>query len=122
MYGGLGAFRRTVAIEAGDMVRERQTILHMPDVSRLQARALVEESRIHRVRKGQPAVVRVDAFPDRDFRGTVAEVSGRPEPTRWSRPDVTRFAVLVSIDNPAAGFRPGMTGMAEIDVSALERE
>jgi len=116
-----GTTRRGVAIEPGATVRDRQLLLTMPDVTRLQARVLVNETRINRVRKGQRVTLRIDAFPDRHFRGVVTEISQYPEPVGWLRSGVKEYAVVVSVENPAResqlGLRLGMTGEAEIDTS-----
>lgn len=110
------------AIEEGAVVQQRQLILKMPDMSRLQARLFVHESRIGRVRKGQPVRIGFDAFPDRTFHGTVAQLSDFPEPPNWYRADVKEYAVLVSLEDAAAELKLGMTALAEIDVSQSGRE
>ena len=103
------------ALREGAIVRERQPILRMLDMSRLQVRLRMHESGIQRIRKGQPATVRFDALPDRDFRGTV--ISETPGPVTWLSPDVKDYPVLVLIEDPAPELRAGMTAEAEIDVS-----
>jgi len=105
------------SIEEGAIVRERQTILRMPDLSRLRLRVSVHESRIDRVRNGQTAAIRFDAFPERVFRGTVTQVSDAPKPAHWFAGNSKEFDVLVSIPNPLPELKLGMTALAEIDVS-----
>ncbi len=124
MYASVAASPRTapVVIEQGAMVRQRQPILRMPDMSRLEVRVRVPESRVDRVREGQPATIRIDAFPDREFRGKVAQVSDVPEPTSFFSGGVKEYAVVVSIEDPTPELRPGMTALVEIDVSGSDRE
>jgi HlyD family secretion protein len=125
VYANVAAARRTdpgAVIGQGATVRQRQPILTMPDMTRLRVRATVHESRVDRVRKGQPAEIRVDAFPDRVFRGTVAEISDTPEPTSWFNSQVKQYAVVVSIEDPPPQLRLGMTALVEIDVSASDRD
>ena len=107
---------RGTGVAEGAQVRQRQTLLQLPDLDRLQLKVHVNESRIARVRVGQPATIQVDAFPDRSFQGKVVQVSDVPEPTSWLNSDVKEYAVLVSIDGPTDGLRVGLTALVEIDV------
>src|SRR5690606_15394862 len=45
------------------------------DVSSLRVRAEVEERDVAKIRVGQKVVVKADAYPDREFSGTVAEIA-----------------------------------------------
>jgi HlyD family secretion protein len=107
---------RGPAIGEGMEVRQRQTLLQLPDLARLRVKVSVNESRIARVKAGQPATIEVDAFSDRRFRGKVIQVSSLPEPTSWLNGDVKEYAVLVSIEEPTDALRVGMTALVEIDV------
>lgn len=108
-------------IEQGTMVRQRQPILRMPDMSRLEVRVRVPESRIDRVGEGQPATIRIDAFPEQEFRGKVAQVSDAPEPARPADRHGKRYAVVVAIESPTPELRLGLTALVEIDVSRSPR-
>ena len=92
------------------------TLVKMADLSTVQARALVDETDIGRVRAGQPATVTVEAYPGRTFRGTVAKV----EPQAVVDQNVTMFPVLVELENPERLLKPGMN--AEVSVSIARRE
>jgi HlyD family secretion protein len=93
----------------------------MPDMDRLQIRVRVDESNVHRIRKGQPVIVRIDAFPEKTFPGKVVEISDKPDRTSWYRTKDRQFAVVVSIKNPGAPLRLGMTALVEFEVSDAER-
>ena len=61
--------RGTSVIEEGAFVRERQRILTIPDLSRMQVETAVHESVLDQVRKGLNAAVRVDAsWPKNSLR------------------------------------------------------
>src|SRR5262249_32433612 len=64
----------TTPIREGLTVYPSQPIFGLLNTSRLQVRARVNESQVARVRSGLPALIRLDAFPDRPLRGTVAEI------------------------------------------------
>ena len=112
--------RGSAPIEEGAVVRQGQMLLKMPDMSRLRLRVFVHESRIDRVRKGQPVRIRFDAFPDRTFGGKVVRIADFPEPVGWLRTDARQYAVLVSLEGAAPEMKLGMTAEAEIDVSVSD--
>jgi HlyD family secretion protein len=89
------------------------TLVLFGDISGLRVRAEVEERDVVKIRLGQRAVVRVDAFPDRDFEGVVTQLAPALGPPRITtrgprRPnDVEVLEVLISLD----GTPPLLTGM-----------
>lgn len=117
---------RSEPVEESAVVRQRQLLLIMPDMSRLQVRLTVNESRIERVRKGQSVRLEFDAVPDRVFRGQVTHVAEHAEPSSFWRGDVTEFAVLVSLEDTTPEMKRelklGMTAVGEIDVSQPDRK
>lgn len=60
-------------------------LLMLGDVSSLRVRAEFEERDIGKVRVGQGAVIRSDAFPNKDFNGKVATVAQSLGPSRLSQ-------------------------------------
>jgi HlyD family secretion protein len=75
----------------------------------LEAIAKVPESDIGRLKLGQPASVRVDAFPDRRFAARVRQIAPRAEKLN----NVTSFEVKLQLLSPPPELRIGMT--ADID-------
>jgi len=75
----------------------------------LEAVAKVPESDIGRIRVGQNASVRVDAFPDRRFPALVRQIAPRAEKLN----NVTSFEVKLQLIDPPPELRIGMT--ADID-------
>ncbi len=88
-------------------------LLLFGDLSSLRVRAEVEERDVVKIRAGQGAVVRVDAYPDRDFEGVVTQLAPALGPPRITtrgprRPnDVEVLEVLITLD----GHPPLLTGM-----------
>ena len=114
-------FRNQDPIEEGTMVRERQEILTIPDMSRMAVRVSVHESSINRVRRGQPAIVRADAFADELMRGDVIRVAMLPDSSRrWMNPDISVFATTVAIEGVHEWLKPGMTAQAEIVIAEYD--
>jgi HlyD family secretion protein len=75
------------------------------DLTKMQVDSNTSESDIGYVRQGQKATFRVDAFPDRDFAGVVAQVRQAPITVQ----NVVTYDVVVSVENPELLLKPGMT-------------
>ena len=86
------------------------TIVKMADLTKVRARALVNETDIGAVRAGFEATVIVDAFPDRRFVGVVEKI----EPQAVVQQNVTMFPVLISLENRDGLLMPGMNGEVAI--------
>jgi HlyD family secretion protein len=90
-----------------------QILVTIGDLSSLRVRAELEERDVGKVRIGQRAVVRSDAFPGRDFDGVVSSMaqslgSGRlsqKAPRKLSDVDVLEFVVDLPVQTPLI---PGM--------------
>ncbi|MCH8043611.1 MAG: efflux RND transporter periplasmic adaptor subunit [Planctomycetes bacterium] len=103
-------------IKPGTMVHPRQVIIRLPDMSRLQVKTSVSETRINRIHVGQVAKIRCDAFPDRMFTGTVTHINRHPEPSSWYDDGGKDYAVSVRIDKPTRDLRIGLSALVEIEV------
>jgi len=86
------------------------------DLARMRVNAAVDEADVGRVREGQEVVFHVDAFPDREFKGTVEQV--RLNPTTVS--NVVSYNTIVAVDNRDLLLRPGMTATVSIVVRKAE--
>ncbi len=83
------------------------------DLSHMQIDTSYAEADIGNIRVGQPATFRVDAFPNRTFRGEVKQV--RLNPT--TQQNVVTYDVVVSVDNQDQALMPGMTAYVSIIVA-----
>ncbi len=106
-------------VEPGAIIRERQTILRLPDPSKMQVRANVNESRITLIRPGMPARIRIDAVNNMELIGRVSKVNRYAEPGSWFSTSIKEYATLIEIDNPPDNIRTGMTAEAQIFVEQL---
>ena len=103
-------------IRVGDRVTSSQGIVTIPEVNRMTLEASVSEAEVHRVRPGQPAAIRVEAFPDARLTGTVTRV-GTLARASADRPfDDKRFDVILEVAPSATDLRPEMTARADIVV------
>jgi HlyD family secretion protein len=104
-------------VEEGALVRERQTIIRLPDLSHMQVKCTVHESKIDMLRRGLRAQITVQG---RQFQGIVTSVASQPEPSNWFSGSVKEYAAIVAIESDPAGLRPGMTSAVEILVDNLK--
>jgi len=107
-------------IEEGASVRERQKIISIPDISRMQVNAKVHESQIDKITPNMKAIIRVDAFADQMLNATVQDVAPLPDPGNFFSSDIKVYTTHIKIDDPLPGLRPGMTAQVEILVNRLE--
>lgn len=66
--------------------------------------------------RGQSALVRVDAFPDRLLRGHVRSVAAVSSMQDWASADVKVYQTLVTIDETLDGLKPDMSTEVTIQV------
>ncbi|MGQ4584604.1 efflux RND transporter periplasmic adaptor subunit [Lysobacter sp. F60174L2] len=83
------------------------------DLSQMEIVLAIDEADIGQVAAGQTVSFSVDAFPDRQFRGSVQQV--RLSATNTN--NVITYPVVVAVDNSDQILLPGMTASAEIEVS-----
>jgi HlyD family secretion protein len=106
-------------IRIGDRVTGSQGLLTIPEVSRMLVEASATEADVHRVRPGQSATIRLEAFPDVELTGKVTRV-GTLARAASDRPlEDKRFDIVVEVEPTDADLRPEMT--ARVDLSLGER-
>ena len=103
-------------IRIGDRVTVSQGIVTIPDVNRMLLEASVSEAEVHRVHPGQPAVVRVEAFPDLRLAGRVTRVGTLARPAGDRPFEDKRFDLIVELDSTPEDLRPEMSARADIVV------
>ena len=91
-------------------------LMQMADLSKVQIRALIDETDIGKIRPGMTAKVAVAAYPNQPFPGEVVKI----EPQAVIDQNVTMFAVLVSIDNRDGLLMPGMNAEVEVSIARSE--
>lgn len=83
------------------------------DLAKMKIELAVDEADIGQVKVGQKVSFTVDAFADRQFKGTVEQVRLSATTTN----NVVTYPVVVSVDNSDGTLLPGLTVNAEIAVS-----
>ena len=109
-------------VEAGATVRERQSIIKLPDPEQMQVKARVNEGRIAFIRKGQRVDVTVGALEGQVLQGVVSKVNKYPEATSWFNSEVKEFATYIKILNPPEAIRTGLTAEVEMLVNTMANQ
>ncbi len=91
-------------------------LLRMADLTSVQVRTLVDEIDIGKIRPGMRTRVVVAAYPNQPFEGTVLKI----EPQAILDQNVTRFAVLIRLENRGDLLKPGMNAEVEIEIASRE--
>jgi HlyD family secretion protein len=104
-------------VRVGDRVTGSQGLVTIPEVTRMLVEASVPEADVHRLRVGQAAAIRLDAFPDLRLAGKVARI-GTLARVSAERPfEGRRFDFVVEVDPVQADLRPEMTARVDVVVS-----
>jgi HlyD family secretion protein len=82
------------------------------DLKKMQIDADVDENDIGQIEKGQRVRFTVQAYPDREFDGTVRQVRLKPETIS----NVVNYTVIVDVSNGESLLLPGMTATADFVV------
>lgn len=108
-------------VEAGETVTNLSSLAKVSDLSQVELIVYVNERDLPKIKLGQPAYVKVDAFPDKIFEGKIIFISPEAEftpkniQTKEERTKLV-FAVKVKIDNPNFELKAGIPADAVIKI------
>ena len=101
--------------QVGDQVRAGMAVAQIPDMRNWEVSAqIAEEDRGH-LSISQLARIEVVSLPGRTFRGKITNLGGTTGPP-WER----RFECKLSLDDPAAELRPGMSAQIVVSLDTLK--
>ena len=86
------------------------------DLARMQIETQVDEAFIGMIEQQQPVIFTVFAYPERKFKGSVAQV--RLNPTVEA--GVVKYNCIIHVDNTDQALKPGMTATVAIEVAHHE--
>lgn len=108
-------------VREGATVYPRQKIFTLPDMTKMQVKVNIHESLVKKVKAGQKAEIRVDAFPSDVLGGVVKTVSQLADSNMsFLRGGSKEYSTVVTIEKlPEEGLKPGMTAEVRIQVALL---
>lgn len=83
------------------------------DLTKMQVIASLDESDVGRIRPGQKAQFRVDAYPAQQFSGTVTQVRLQPIIVQ----NVVTYSTVIDVPNTELKLKPGMTANVTIEIA-----
>ncbi|MDT8067263.1 MAG: efflux RND transporter periplasmic adaptor subunit [Terriglobia bacterium] len=105
------------------------TLMTVADMGVITAEVQVDETDIVNVKLDQPAEVSIDAIPKKKFRGVVTQIGDNAilrstgvstAQTTGSSQEAKDFKVVITLENPPANLRPGLSATAKITTATRQ--
>lgn len=109
----------TPDFKEGDRAWSGAVIAELPDLSTMRMSARVDESDRGRLKSSQRASVRIDAIADKEFPGSIAEISPLAKLDYSSWPFTKNFDIALHIQDTDSRIRPGLSAGARIAVDKI---
>ena len=100
-------------VQIGDSVWQGQEILFIPDMSKVLIETRIREVDIYKIKVGQMAEIKFDAYPDLTVNGHVSLI-GTLAKSDDGKGGIKYFAMEITLDGTDKRLRPGMTARSEI--------
>ncbi len=108
----------SVVIEEGALIRDGQSIFYLPDPTKMQVKAKVNDSKINKVKVDQRVEIRVDTAPEDVIAGRVKRVSPYPNPRRYYQAPI-EYDVYIEITEESPIIRSGLRAKVEVFVEKI---
>ncbi len=96
-------------------------IMTVSDLRNIEAVVDVDENDVVLVSAGDTAIIKVDAFKDKEFKGVVSEIGNSAKTTGFgTQEEVVNFEVKIKILDPDNNLRPGMSCNADIQTETVD--
>ena len=96
-------------------------VMRVADLNHMEARVDVNENDVVNVKVGDKANVKIDAYGDRKFHGTVYQIANTGTTTgAGTQEEVTNFQVKVRIDDHDVMLKPGLSCTADIETDMVK--
>jgi multidrug efflux pump subunit AcrA (membrane-fusion protein) len=100
----------------GDSCWVAEPVLEIPDLSLMEVDGEIEEAEAGHVQEGQTVSIRLDAFPDREYRGTVTTLSRAVQQKSWRNPlKIVKLTISLEETDPER-MRPGMRVRGTVEI------
>ena len=117
-----------LSVEAGEIAQAQtaftqgKTLMTIADLSVFEVEIDVDESEIAKILLGQKSKIKVDAFRDTSFEGSVVEIGNSATVANAGSDNyTTSFRVKVRFDKAEVTFRPGMSATVDITTNKAEK-
>ena len=96
-------------------------VMRVADLSHMEARVDVNENDVVNVKVGDKAEVKIDAYGDRKFHGTVYQIANTGKTTgAGTQEEVTNFEVKIRIEDTDVTLKPALSCTADIHTNEVK--
>jgi len=96
-------------------------VMRVADLNHMEARVDANENDVVNVKVGDKANIKIDAYGDRRFHGTVYQIANTGTTTgAGTQEEVTNFQVKVRIDDHDVPLKPGLSCTADIETNMVK--
>jgi len=96
-------------------------VMRVADLGHMEARVDVNENDVVNVKVGDKAKVKIDAYGDRKFHGTVYQIANSGKTTgTGTQEEVTNFEVKIRVDDHDVMLKPGLSCTADIETNMVK--
>lgn len=110
IFPSMAAWKDTPDIAEGATVREQQTLLMIPDVSLMQVKVGIHESKVDRLKVGMKAKVQLQELV---LEGEVSEIAEVTRPAGWWTGNLVKYDTIIKLPSHP-GLKPGMSAIVDI--------
>jgi multidrug efflux pump subunit AcrA (membrane-fusion protein) len=103
-------------VQEGDQVRPGVPFMQVVNPTTMQVRVLANQQDFPSLQVGQPAKVRLDAYPDLVFQAKLDQLSPIGEEASFS-PKLRSFVVIVAIRGNDPKLMPDLSAAVDVDIS-----
>ncbi len=120
IYSPLNGTITVLNVEKGERVlgssfSQGTHLMTVADLNSMEATVEVDENDVVLISVGDTAKIKIDAFGEKEFLGTVSQIGNAAKATGiGTQEEVVNFDVKIRLDNPDLQIRPGMSCDAEI--------
>ena len=125
IYAPMDSTISRLPVEVGERVTgtgqfNAAEVMRVADLSNIEVVVKVNENDVFNVKIGDNARINVDAFPDREFEGSVTEIASTAVTSGTnSQAEVTNFEVKIRVDADGEKLRPGMSALSDIETATV---
>src|ERR1700730_6539543 len=96
-------------------------VMRVADLAHMEARVDVNENDVVNVKVGDKANIKIDAYGDRRFKGTVQQIANTGKTTgAGTQEEVTNFEVKIRIEDHDVTLKPGLSCTADIETNMVK--
>jgi multidrug resistance efflux pump len=113
-----GSTPRPEKVRVGDEPWGGQTLVTLPDLSRMQVNTWVKEVDVDKLEVGNEVHVRLDALPGAVFHGVISSI-GSLGHEREGDKNLKIFDITVEIEEEDSRLQPGMTAICHVIIETI---